>query len=58
MDKYKSSQRYHEVGWMLAHSEDLETKAKKQRDTSKIIYCCLKPEEIKTALSNSKLSDL
>ena len=41
MDTYKPSQRYHEVVWMLIHSEDLEKKAKKQFDTSKIIYCCL-----------------
>jgi len=41
MEQYKPSQRYHEVGWMLIHSEDLEKKAKKQSDTSKVIYCCL-----------------
>jgi hypothetical protein len=41
MNTYKPSQRYHEVIWMLKHSEDLEMKAKKLSDTSKIIYCCL-----------------
>jgi len=41
MDTYKPSQRYHEVTWMLIHSEDLEKKARRQFDTSKIIYCCL-----------------
>lgn len=46
MEKYKSSQRYHEVVWMLIHSEDLENKAKKQHDTSKIIYCCLELRNI------------
>lgn len=47
MEKYKSSQRYHEVVWMLIHSEDLEAKAKRQNDTSKILYCCL---ELRNAL--------
>lgn len=41
MEQYIPSQRYHEVVWMLIHSRDLEKKAKKQKDTSKIIYCCL-----------------
>jgi hypothetical protein len=41
MDKYKSSERYHEVSWMLIHSEDLEKKAIRQKDTSKVLYCCL-----------------
>ena len=41
MNKYIPSQRYHDVSWMLSHSKDLESKAKKQFDTSKVIYCCL-----------------
>lgn len=41
MDRYKPTKRYHEVNWMLIHSEDLESKAKRQRDSSKLIYCCL-----------------
>lgn len=41
MAQYIPSQRYHEVAWMLRHSSDLEDKAKKQSDASKVIYCCL-----------------
>ena len=47
MAQYIPSQRYHEVVWMLIHSEDLEKKAKRQFDTSKVLYCCL---EIRNAL--------
>ena len=37
---YTPSNRVHDFAWMVKHSEDLETKAKKQKDTSKLLYCC------------------
>jgi len=46
MNSYKSSERYHEVTWMLIHSKDLEIKARRMNDSSKVIYCCLELRNI------------
>lgn len=38
---YQSSHREHDFAWILRHCKDLEEKAKRQKDVSKILYCAL-----------------
>jgi hypothetical protein len=47
MVKFNSSQRIHNFAWIIEQSRSLEEKAIRQKDSSKIIYCCL---ELRTAL--------
>lgn len=37
---YRPSQRIHEPPWLIWHAKDLLDKAKRQKDSSKVLYAC------------------